>query len=46
MVFADTKGSEIEGVDDQIVSGGNFHGEYPAKVPVLHIYNNCIHIGL
>lgn len=31
MVFSDTNGSEIDGWNEQIVSGGNFHGEYPAK---------------
>jgi histidine ammonia-lyase len=31
MVFKDIEGSEINGWNEQIVSGGNFHGEYPAK---------------
>jgi len=31
MVFSDVNGSEIEGWNEHIVSGGNFHGEYPAK---------------
>ncbi len=31
VIFADKTGSEIPGFEDNIVSGGNFHGEYPAK---------------
>jgi histidine ammonia-lyase len=31
MVFSDVNGSEIDGWNEHIVSGGNFHGEYPAK---------------
>jgi histidine ammonia-lyase len=31
MVFSDTTSSGIVGFEEHIVSGGNFHGEYPAK---------------
>jgi histidine ammonia-lyase len=31
MVFSETDNSGITGFNEHIVSGGNFHGEYPAK---------------